>query len=164
MRSVGGADGLDITQDMKPPKSLYIQVSAATPPPVGFLWVESSHMTPAPPTGEVSEGPRRVRDWRRHGGPAEEEQPGGGAGGGRSSRWENRKWSTWCFFPSVHSTSCHGGNASSLFARASWSMCSPEGVQWGGGGGGGGTAVPKNPPSLNVSLFLFCSSFNKVSL
>ncbi|XP_075902129.1 DNA replication complex GINS protein PSF1 isoform X2 [Nelusetta ayraudi] len=26
MRSVGGAEGLDITQDMKPPKSLYIQV------------------------------------------------------------------------------------------------------------------------------------------
>lgn len=27
MRSVGGGDGLDITQDMKPPKSLYIEVS-----------------------------------------------------------------------------------------------------------------------------------------
>uniref|UniRef100_H2SSX4 DNA replication complex GINS protein PSF1 n=1 Tax=Takifugu rubripes TaxID=31033 RepID=H2SSX4_TAKRU len=26
MRSVGGGDGLDITQDMKPPKSLYIEV------------------------------------------------------------------------------------------------------------------------------------------
>uniref|UniRef100_A0A672K213 DNA replication complex GINS protein PSF1 n=1 Tax=Sinocyclocheilus grahami TaxID=75366 RepID=A0A672K213_SINGR len=28
MRSIGGEEGLDITQDMKPPKSLYIQVSA----------------------------------------------------------------------------------------------------------------------------------------
>lgn len=26
MRSLGGGAGLDITQDMKPPKSLYIQV------------------------------------------------------------------------------------------------------------------------------------------
>ena len=26
MRSVGGEEGLDITQDMKPPKSLYIEV------------------------------------------------------------------------------------------------------------------------------------------
>ncbi|KAM6144341.1 DNA replication complex GINS protein PSF1 isoform 3-T3 [Erethizon dorsatum] len=26
MRSLGGAEGLDITQDMKPPKSLYIEV------------------------------------------------------------------------------------------------------------------------------------------
>lgn len=26
MRSVGGDEGLDITQDMKPPKSLYIEV------------------------------------------------------------------------------------------------------------------------------------------
>lgn len=28
MRSIGGEEGLDITQDMKPPKSLYIEVSA----------------------------------------------------------------------------------------------------------------------------------------
>lgn len=28
MRSLGGEEGLDITQDMKPPKSLYIEVSA----------------------------------------------------------------------------------------------------------------------------------------
>lgn len=27
MRSLGGEEGLDITQDMKPPKSLYIEVS-----------------------------------------------------------------------------------------------------------------------------------------
>lgn len=27
MRSIGGQEGLDVTQDMKPPKSLYIQVS-----------------------------------------------------------------------------------------------------------------------------------------
>lgn len=27
MRSLGGNEGLDITQDMKPPKSLYIEVS-----------------------------------------------------------------------------------------------------------------------------------------
>lgn len=26
MRSLGGDEGLDITQDMKPPKSLYIEV------------------------------------------------------------------------------------------------------------------------------------------
>lgn len=29
MRSLGGGVGLDITQDMKPPKSLYIQVRLA---------------------------------------------------------------------------------------------------------------------------------------
>lgn len=28
MRSVGGEEGLDLTQDIKPPKSLYIEVSA----------------------------------------------------------------------------------------------------------------------------------------
>lgn len=28
MRTVGGGDGLDVTQDMKPPKSLYIEVSS----------------------------------------------------------------------------------------------------------------------------------------
>lgn len=28
MRSIGGAGGLDLTQDMKPPKSLYIEVRA----------------------------------------------------------------------------------------------------------------------------------------
>lgn len=27
MRSIGGAGGLDLTQDMKPPKTLYIEVS-----------------------------------------------------------------------------------------------------------------------------------------
>ena len=30
MRSLGGDEGLDITQDVKPPKSLYIQVSPGT--------------------------------------------------------------------------------------------------------------------------------------
>lgn len=28
MRSLGGGGGLDVTQDMRPPKSLYIQVCA----------------------------------------------------------------------------------------------------------------------------------------
>lgn len=27
MRSIGGGDGLDLTQDIKPPKNLYIEVS-----------------------------------------------------------------------------------------------------------------------------------------
>lgn len=35
MRSVGGGDGLDITQDMKPPKSLYIEVSERLCPAFG---------------------------------------------------------------------------------------------------------------------------------
>lgn len=26
MRSIGGAGGLDLTQDMKPPKTLYVEV------------------------------------------------------------------------------------------------------------------------------------------
>lgn len=37
MRSFGGGEGLDITQDMKPPKSLYIEVS-----PVGSLTFDPS--------------------------------------------------------------------------------------------------------------------------
>jgi hypothetical protein len=30
MRSIGGAGGLDLTQDMKPPKTLYVEVSLTT--------------------------------------------------------------------------------------------------------------------------------------
>lgn len=84
MRSVGGGDGLDITQDTKPPKSLYIEVSTrlwsapgalthlATPPLVSCDHrVTSSH-----PAGEVFEGPRRVWDRRRDGDPAQKEQSG----------------------------------------------------------------------------------------
>lgn len=65
MRSVGGGDGLDITQDMKPPKSLYIEVSArlcsAPDALTHLIFFSYDHrVTSSHPVGEMLEGPRRV--------------------------------------------------------------------------------------------------------
>ena len=40
MRSIGGAGGLDLTQDMKPPKTLYVEVSVTR-----CILVDSSTVT-----------------------------------------------------------------------------------------------------------------------
>lgn len=65
MRSVGGGDGLDITQDMKPPKSLYIEVSTSLRSVRGaFAHIFSNDhlvtMSTSRPQGEMFEGPWRV--------------------------------------------------------------------------------------------------------
>lgn len=125
MRSVGGSDGLDITQDMKPPKSLYIEVStrlcsapgAHTPGDtvIFFPVITSSRLV-----GEMFEGPRRVWDWRRDGDPAQKEQPGRTGEEAIYSTAHSGKHKG--LTPaSLHSISCHGGNVSSWFVRVSWS-------------------------------------------
>lgn len=63
MRSVGGGEGLDVTQDMKPPKSLYIEVRRHADAPLSrvvYFPCETDHVTSSCRPGEMFEGSRRV--------------------------------------------------------------------------------------------------------
>lgn len=127
MRSLGGEEGLDITQDTKPPKSLYIQVRPPTCP------------SPVPPLTSSWWCHRlvlvfQVRCLKDHG---EFEIDDGTVILLKKNSQVRQEAALLLLFQScshvivsmlltsrlfVLSTSCHGGNVSSWFVRASWSM------------------------------------------